>query len=109
MSTLLIRLDWSPEFTIVDYTHATDGLLKVNNEHMGFYRVNHDAAMWASITTELQTNHQVKLLLRLPLRRSSGSSDGLNAVIDVGFYSCKAAVFAPQISTQSIHTSRRFN
>lgn len=46
------------DFTIVDYTPATDGLLKVNNDHMGFYRVNHDAAMWTSITALLQTNHQ---------------------------------------------------
>lgn len=105
---LLIWLGRSPDFTIVDYTPATDGLLKVNNDHMGFYRVNHDAAMWTSITTLLQTNHQVKLLLRLPLRRSSGSSDGVNAVMDVGFYSWQCSNVAPQTSTQSIHPSCRF-
>lgn len=68
MSTLLISLGCSPEFVVANYSSSTDGLLKVNNDHMGFYRVNHDATMWGDISRQLQTNHQVKLLLRLPLR-----------------------------------------
>lgn len=75
----------------------------MNNDHMGFYRVNHDAAMWTDITAQLQIVPQVKLLLRLPPRRTSGSSDSVNAVIDVGFLQLQRSNVAPQISTESIH------
>ncbi|XP_062326107.1 glutamyl aminopeptidase [Osmerus eperlanus] len=44
------------ELTLLDYSINTDGLLKVNNDHIGFYRVNHDSNMWSTISQELQRN-----------------------------------------------------
>uniref|UniRef100_A0AAR2K1T5 Aminopeptidase n=1 Tax=Pygocentrus nattereri TaxID=42514 RepID=A0AAR2K1T5_PYGNA len=32
------------------YSPSTDGLIKVNKDHMGFYRVNHDNNMWNVIS-----------------------------------------------------------
>ncbi|XP_041810106.1 glutamyl aminopeptidase [Chelmon rostratus] len=46
----------SPELIISDYSPAADGLLKVNNDHIGFYRVNHDNDMWHTISQQLQNN-----------------------------------------------------
>uniref|UniRef100_A0A669AXZ8 Aminopeptidase n=1 Tax=Oreochromis niloticus TaxID=8128 RepID=A0A669AXZ8_ORENI len=43
--------------TITGYSPLADGLLKVNNDHIGFYRVNHDDRMWTAISQQLQTNH----------------------------------------------------
>lgn len=45
------------ELTITDYTSSADGLLKVNNDHIGFYRVNHDNDMWNTISEQLQKNY----------------------------------------------------
>ncbi|XP_059208894.1 glutamyl aminopeptidase [Centropristis striata] len=42
---------------IADYTPSVDGLLKVNNDHIGFYRVNHDDLMWDAISQQLQDKH----------------------------------------------------
>ncbi|XP_041828234.1 glutamyl aminopeptidase isoform X2 [Melanotaenia boesemani] len=47
----------SSEHIIRDYSPPTDGLLKINNHHVGFYRVNHDDRMWTIIGQQLQTNH----------------------------------------------------
>lgn len=47
----------STEHVIGNYTQSTDGLLKVNNDHIGFYRVNYDNIMWATISEQLQSNH----------------------------------------------------
>ncbi|XP_028251383.1 glutamyl aminopeptidase isoform X2 [Parambassis ranga] len=47
----------SPEHVITNYSLPEDGLLKVNNDHIGFYRVNHDDNMWNVISQQLQTNH----------------------------------------------------
>uniref|UniRef100_A0A4W5PMT2 Aminopeptidase n=1 Tax=Hucho hucho TaxID=62062 RepID=A0A4W5PMT2_9TELE len=44
--------------TLSDYFPATDGLLKINNNHIGFYRVNHHDNMWSTISQQLQTNHK---------------------------------------------------
>lgn len=44
----------------LEYSMAADGLLKINSNHMGFYRVNHDNSMWDAISNELQKNHLVK-------------------------------------------------
>ncbi|XP_053191825.1 glutamyl aminopeptidase [Scomber japonicus] len=45
------------ELVISGYSPAVDGLLKVNNDHIGFYRVNHDDSMWNTISQQLQSNH----------------------------------------------------
>ncbi|XP_030626829.1 glutamyl aminopeptidase isoform X2 [Chanos chanos] len=45
------------EFVIANYSPATDGLIKVNNDHMGFYRVTYSDSMWDSISQQLLTNH----------------------------------------------------
>lgn len=47
----------SLELVVSGYSPATDGLLKVNAGHMGFYRVNHDDGMWTMIGRQLQSNH----------------------------------------------------
>ncbi|XP_071327168.1 glutamyl aminopeptidase [Trachinotus anak] len=47
----------SAECVINDYSPSADGLLKVNNNHIGFYRVNHDNLMWNAISQQLQDNH----------------------------------------------------
>lgn len=49
------------DHVISDYSPSVDGLLKVNNDHIGFYRVNHDSNMWSTISKQLQDNHLVKL------------------------------------------------
>ncbi|XP_017290340.1 glutamyl aminopeptidase [Kryptolebias marmoratus] len=45
------------ELVVSDYSAVEDGLLKVNDDHMGFYRVNYDDDMWTAISQQLQTNH----------------------------------------------------
>ncbi|XP_039992322.1 glutamyl aminopeptidase [Xiphias gladius] len=47
----------SREHVIRNYSLSMDGLLKVNNDHIGFYRVNHDNHMWNDISQQLQNNH----------------------------------------------------
>uniref|UniRef100_A0A4W6BL56 Aminopeptidase n=1 Tax=Lates calcarifer TaxID=8187 RepID=A0A4W6BL56_LATCA len=42
----------------INYSLSEDGLLKVNNDHIGFYRVNHDDHMWNTISQQLQNNHR---------------------------------------------------
>ncbi|XP_024134397.1 glutamyl aminopeptidase isoform X1 [Oryzias melastigma] len=46
----------STELELMDYSPSTDGLLKVNNDHIGFYRVNHDDHMWTDISQQLMTD-----------------------------------------------------
>uniref|UniRef100_A0A8C1UI49 Aminopeptidase n=1 Tax=Cyprinus carpio TaxID=7962 RepID=A0A8C1UI49_CYPCA len=38
-----------PKAVIAGYSPATDGLIKVNKDHMGFYRVNHYDHVWSAI------------------------------------------------------------
>uniref|UniRef100_A0A3B3UAT3 Aminopeptidase n=1 Tax=Poecilia latipinna TaxID=48699 RepID=A0A3B3UAT3_9TELE len=45
------------ELAIIDYSPSADGLLKINNDHIGFYRVNHEDSMWTVISQQLQDNH----------------------------------------------------
>ncbi|XP_041669258.1 glutamyl aminopeptidase [Cheilinus undulatus] len=45
------------EQVIRNYSSSLDGLLKVNNDHIGFYRVNHEASMWNTISQQLVDNH----------------------------------------------------
>lgn len=52
---------WFSEHVIRNYSLSMDGLLKVNNDHIGFYRVNHDNHMWNDISQQLQNNHTVNL------------------------------------------------
>ncbi|KAK5885814.1 hypothetical protein CesoFtcFv8_016911 [Champsocephalus esox] len=47
----------STELTVMNYSASVDGLLKVNNDHIGFYRVNHDNLMWNAISEQLLNNH----------------------------------------------------
>uniref|UniRef100_A0A4W4G9V0 Aminopeptidase n=1 Tax=Electrophorus electricus TaxID=8005 RepID=A0A4W4G9V0_ELEEL len=42
-----------------DYSPSTDRLIKVNKDHMGFYRVNHHDSMWSAISQQLLTDHLV--------------------------------------------------
>ncbi|XP_072314030.1 glutamyl aminopeptidase [Eucyclogobius newberryi] len=46
------------ELAVPSYSPSVDGLLKVNNDHIGFYRVNHDDLMWTSISEQLLSNHK---------------------------------------------------
>ncbi|XP_054909476.1 glutamyl aminopeptidase [Poeciliopsis prolifica] len=45
------------EHAVIDYSPSADGLLKINNDHIGFYRVNHEDSMWTVISQQLQDNH----------------------------------------------------
>ncbi|XP_067241856.1 glutamyl aminopeptidase [Chanodichthys erythropterus] len=47
------------ETVIFGYSPATDGLIKVNKDHMGFYRVNHHDSVWSAIAEQLFTDHTV--------------------------------------------------
>ncbi|KAK3554440.1 hypothetical protein QTP70_023025 [Hemibagrus guttatus] len=47
------------EVVIENYSPATDGLIKVNSDHMGFYRINHPDNIWAAISQQLLTDHLV--------------------------------------------------
>ncbi|XP_073729218.1 glutamyl aminopeptidase [Misgurnus anguillicaudatus] len=47
------------EMVISDYSPTNDGLIKVNKDHMGFYRVNHIDSMWSAISQQLLANHLV--------------------------------------------------
>ncbi|KAK2852812.1 hypothetical protein Q7C36_008013 [Tachysurus vachellii] len=44
---------------IENYSPATDGLIKVNSNHMGFYRVNHPDDIWTAISQQLLKDHLV--------------------------------------------------
>ncbi|XP_062253264.1 glutamyl aminopeptidase [Platichthys flesus] len=48
----------SNEHVISNYMPSVDGLLKVNNDHIGFYRVNHDVHLWSMISEQLKNNHK---------------------------------------------------
>ncbi|XP_040055445.2 glutamyl aminopeptidase [Gasterosteus aculeatus] len=47
----------SAEHVLSNYSASEDGLLKVNNDHLGFYRVNHEDHMWNAISQQLQSKH----------------------------------------------------
>ncbi|XP_057714581.1 glutamyl aminopeptidase [Corythoichthys intestinalis] len=47
----------SAEHILKNYSPSEDGLLKINNDHIGFYRVNHDDQMWNTISEQLQDTH----------------------------------------------------
>ncbi|XP_056125019.1 glutamyl aminopeptidase [Rhinichthys klamathensis goyatoka] len=47
------------EDVIAGYSPATDGLIKVNKDHMGFYRVNHHDSVWSTIAEQLFTDYKV--------------------------------------------------
>ncbi|XP_053702029.1 glutamyl aminopeptidase [Synchiropus splendidus] len=58
--TIRSMFTWtSPEHVVEPYSPSVDGLLKVNKDHMGFYRVNHDDSMWEAISEQLQSNLSV--------------------------------------------------
>ncbi|XP_077477502.1 glutamyl aminopeptidase [Stigmatopora argus] len=48
---------YDPEHTLKNYSSSVDGLLKINNDHIGFYRVNHDDLTWNAISQQLQHTH----------------------------------------------------
>eukprot|EP00064_Thunnus_orientalis_P012145 superscaffoldBa00001824_g12179 len=45
------------ELIINNYSPSVDGLLKINHDHIGFYRVNHDGHQWDAISQQFQNNH----------------------------------------------------
>uniref|UniRef100_A0AAR2IPR3 Aminopeptidase n=1 Tax=Pygocentrus nattereri TaxID=42514 RepID=A0AAR2IPR3_PYGNA len=47
------------QILIEGYSPSTDGLIKVNKDHMGFYRVNHDNNMWNVISQQLLMDYRV--------------------------------------------------
>ncbi|XP_051504053.1 glutamyl aminopeptidase isoform X1 [Myxocyprinus asiaticus] len=47
------------ELVITGYSPTNDGLIKVNKDHMGFYRVNHHDSVWSAIGEQLLTDHLV--------------------------------------------------
>ncbi|XP_077093480.1 glutamyl aminopeptidase [Siphateles boraxobius] len=47
------------EEVIDGYSPATDGLIKVNKDHMGYYRVNHHDSVWSTIAEQLFTDYKV--------------------------------------------------
>uniref|UniRef100_A0A8C2Z766 Aminopeptidase n=1 Tax=Cyclopterus lumpus TaxID=8103 RepID=A0A8C2Z766_CYCLU len=55
-NNMLVMFDKSST-GIINYSPSVDGLLKVNNDHIGFYRVNHDGLMWNAISQQLQDQH----------------------------------------------------
>ncbi|XP_066576726.1 glutamyl aminopeptidase [Amia ocellicauda] len=49
------------DLTLPEYSPDVDGLLKVNREHLGFYRVNYHTADWDRISEKLSTSHKAFL------------------------------------------------
>ncbi|RXN06779.1 glutamyl aminopeptidase [Labeo rohita] len=47
------------EVVITGYSPADDGLIKVNKDHISFYRVNHHDHVWSAIAEQLSVDHQV--------------------------------------------------
>uniref|UniRef100_A0A4W6BSD0 Aminopeptidase n=1 Tax=Lates calcarifer TaxID=8187 RepID=A0A4W6BSD0_LATCA len=56
--TIPVKWHSVKKHVISNYSLSEDGLLKVNNDHIGFYRVNHDDHMWNTISQQLQNNHR---------------------------------------------------
>ncbi|CAN9502525.1 unnamed protein product [Ophioblennius macclurei] len=54
-----VMFDKAENEIIVPGYSSTDSLLKINNDHIGFYRVNHEDQMWNRISQQLQTNHLI--------------------------------------------------
>lgn len=52
-------MDVYSELVLPGYSPASDGLIKVNKDHMGFYRVNHIDSMWTAISVQLLADHLV--------------------------------------------------
>uniref|UniRef100_A0A8C8FYW3 Aminopeptidase n=1 Tax=Oncorhynchus tshawytscha TaxID=74940 RepID=A0A8C8FYW3_ONCTS len=47
--------------TSISIIHTRSSVIRielVNNDHIGFYRVNHPDSIWSTISQQLQTNHQ---------------------------------------------------
>ncbi|XP_056616985.1 glutamyl aminopeptidase [Triplophysa dalaica] len=47
------------ELVIPGYSPTSDGLIKVNKDHMGFFRVHHSDIMWTTISEQLLADHLV--------------------------------------------------
>lgn len=47
------------ELVIPGYSPTSDGLIKVNKDHMGFFRVHHNDIMWTTISEQLLADHLV--------------------------------------------------
>ncbi|TSW48749.1 Glutamyl aminopeptidase [Bagarius yarrelli] len=56
--TILFGKD-ETDMIITNYSHASDGLIKVNSNHMGFYRVDHPDDIWNAISQQLLTDHLI--------------------------------------------------
>uniref|UniRef100_A0A8C5E7B4 Aminopeptidase n=1 Tax=Gouania willdenowi TaxID=441366 RepID=A0A8C5E7B4_GOUWI len=55
--TIPVKSHTVKKLLVGNYTPSMDGQLKINDNHIGFYRVNHDDHMWDSISQQLLTNH----------------------------------------------------
>ncbi|XP_048858596.1 glutamyl aminopeptidase-like isoform X2 [Brienomyrus brachyistius] len=47
------------DLLVPDYATDVDGLLKVNRDFMGFYRVNYNDLLWSSVSQQLLQDHRV--------------------------------------------------
>lgn len=65
--SLKMTLCTSKELIITNYNPSTDGLIKVNDDHMGFCRVDHPEIMWDDISQQLLKDHMVLRLYHLYL------------------------------------------
>ncbi|XP_064416907.1 glutamyl aminopeptidase isoform X1 [Latimeria chalumnae] len=45
------------EITLTNYNATTDGFLKVNKDHLGFYRVQYENQTWENLAEQLMQNH----------------------------------------------------
>lgn len=58
-SSFLFYYYYYLDLVVVGYSPAADGLIKVNNDHIGFYRVNYENHTWSSISEKLRQSHMV--------------------------------------------------
>lgn len=47
------------DLLVLDYATDVDGLLKVNRDSIGFYRVNYNDLLWSSVSQQLLQDHKV--------------------------------------------------
>ncbi|KAM4807723.1 glutamyl aminopeptidase [Rhinophrynus dorsalis] len=47
------------EITLTPFNAATDGFLKINSKHLGFFRVNYETSTWSHLATLLQNDHTI--------------------------------------------------
>ena len=45
----------------MESTHSGNAFLKINPDHIGFYRVNYEVSTWEWIAANLSLNHTVRI------------------------------------------------